>query len=410
MNFNLEAKAERWYLCETNFLPEVRKDLRLARNIKIADCTLRDGEQQAGVVFTADDKVAIAQQLDRLGVHEIEVGTVAASEADKEAARRIAKLDLKKAKPTALARALTDDIDCLCDLGIWGTNISYPIGDLQRLHKLKVDDETYIDNCLRITEYARKKGLHVNFSPYDTTRCNLDFLFKVLRRLHDSGFIDRVRLVDTVGSVTPQAIVFYVLEMKKILKEIPVEIHVHDDFGMAMANTIAAVSAGADVVSSTINGVGERSGNAATEEVALTLQLLYGVDLGIDCSLFKETSELVESLSGVHLAQNKAIVGRHCFAHESGMAVAGMRSTPFTSEAYSPELVGQVSSIILGKKSGKASIEQKMNQFGFSYTPEDVNKLLNLVKETALATKHYIEDENFVSMVKQVLSNQGSNK
>ncbi len=406
VNSELLARTDKWYLCESNFMPQVREKLYLAPQIKLTDCTLRDGEQQAGVVFTADDKVKIAKQLDRLGVHEIEVGTPASSEEDHEAARIIAHLDLHKAKVTALARALKEDIDLLCELGIWGANISYPIGDLQRKYKLKVSDEKYLDRCLEITEYARKKGLHVNFSPYDTTRCNMDFLMHTIQVLRDSGFVDRIRLVDTVGSATPQAIEYYVKQLKSILKEIPLEIHVHNDFGLAVANTAAAVAAGAEVVSTTMNGVGERSGNAATEEVALMLQILYGVDLGIDCTLLKETSELVQRLSGVRLAQNKAVVGENCFAHESGLAVAGMRNMSYTSEAYAPELVGQVSRIVLGKKSGKASVEMVLNSLGFSYSPEDVVVLLAQIKSEAIKTKSYVSYEKFENMYKNYLADK----
>ena len=400
-NKNLEAKCDEWYLCPTDFLPETRTELHIAGDLKLADCTLRDGEQQAGIVYTKEDKIAIARQLDKLGVHEIEVGTPASSDEDKEAARAIARLGMCKARTTALARAMTQDIDLLCELGIWGTNISYPIGNLQRRYKLKVDDETYIRRGLEITEYAKKKGLHVNFSPYDTTRCDIDFLIKVLTILHDSGNIDRVRLVDTVGSATPQAITYLVKKMKGALKEIPIEIHAHNDFGLAVANTAAAVAAGVDVVSSTINGVGERSGNAPTEELVMMLQMLYGVDLGINSTLLKETSELVSRLSGIELAPNKAVIGRNCFAHESGLAVAGMRSTPFTSEAYLPELVGQLSRVVLGKKSGRASVEIMLDKYDFkNYRPDDVKEILAEIKGMAIAHKRCVSDKEFVEICK----------
>lgn len=398
-NKDLKAQCDEWYFCSTNFISAAREGLHFADKLKLADCTLRDGEQQAGIVYTKDDKIAIAKQLDKLGVHEIEVGTPASSEEDKEAARAIAHLDLNKARTTALARAMTSDIDLLCDLGIWGANISFPIGNLQRRYKLKIDDDTYIQRALEITEYAKKKGLHVNFSPYDTTRCDIDFLVKVLTLLHESGNIDRVRLVDTVGSATPQAITYLVKKMRAALKEIPIEIHAHNDFGLAVANTAAAVAAGVNVVSSTINGVGERSGNAPTEEVVMMLQMLYGIDLGIDASKLKETSELVARLSGITPAPNKAVIGENCFAHESGLAVAGMRGTPFTSEAYLPELVGQVSRVVLGKKSGRASVELMLVKHGFSnYTPEDVKTLLSQIKDASIAHKRCISDDEFVAM------------
>ena len=264
-----------------------------------------------------------------------------------------------------------------------------------------VEDDAYIDHCLEITAYARSKGLHVNFSPYDTTRCNIPFLLKVMQKLHDSGNVDRIRLVDTVGSATPQAMTYYVKILKDVLQDIPLEVHVHNDFGMAMANSMAALCAGAEVVSTTMNGVGERSGNTPTEEVVLTLQLLYGIDLGVDCSVLKETSELVQRLSGVKLARNKAVVGQNCFAHESGLAVAGMKNMPYTSEAYNPALVGQARRIVLGKKSGKSSIEQVLTKMGFEgFTPEDIAALLSQVKDVSIANKRAVEEDEFVAMAK----------
>lgn len=403
VNYNHQAITDKWYLCKANFLPEVRAKWNIAPTVKITDCTLRDGEQQAGIALTTEDKVAIAIQLDKLGVHEIEVGTPAASNADREAARQIAALGLKKSKVTALARAKKEDIDLLSELGVWGANISMPIGDLQREVKLKIKSkEEYIEKCMEITSYARSKGLHVNLSPYDTTRCDINFLLDVIRTVAASGKVDRIRLVDTVGSASPDGIAYMVRQMKAVMGNVPLEIHVHNDFGLAMANTVAAVCAGADVVSSTMNGVGERSGNAATEEIVLALQMLYGIDLGVDCSVLKETSELVEKLTNVQLAQNKAVVGKNCFAHETGLAVAGMlKGSTFNSEAYLPELVGQKRTYVLGKKSGKQSVEMKLTEMGFSYTMEQVEQVLHDVKDFAVEHKRALTDEDMETIARK---------
>ncbi len=405
VNYNFEAITDKWYLCKANFLPEIRTKWHIPNTVKIADCTLRDGEQQAGITLTVEDKVAIARQLDKLGVHEIEVGTPASSDTDREAARQIVALDLKRSKITALARAKKEDIDLLVQLGVWGANISMPIGDLQREVKLKIKTkEEYIDKCLEITSYARSKGLHVNLSPYDTTRCDIAFLLDVLKVVSASGNIDRIRLVDSVGSASPDGITYMVKNMKKIMGNIPLEIHVHNDFGLAMANTLAAVCAGADVVSCTMNGIGERSGNAATEEIILTLQMIYGVDLGIDCSVLKATSELVERLTNVHIAKNKAVVGTNCFAHESGLAVAGMlKGCSFNSEPYLPELVGQKTIYVLGKKSGKKSVEMMLEKFNIPYTAEQVERLLSEVKTFAVTNKRALGDTDFIALVKKVI-------
>lgn len=403
LNKDLICIGEYWNLCRANFVEKVRAELNLADPIRITDCTLRDGEQQAGIVFNREDKVAIARQLDLLGIYEMEVGTPASSESDEQAARDIVRLNTKT-KVAALSRATKGDIDLLSDIGVWGANISLPIGDLQRNYKLKWDEERYINTCLEITEYARSKGLHVNLSPYDTTRADFEFLDKVLRTVVETGNVDRIRLVDTVGSANPAGIRYMVRRMKSILKDIPLEIHVHNDFGLALACTIAAIEAGADVISSTINGIGERCGNAATEEIVLTLQMLYGVDLGVNCSRLFETCQLVSRLSGIEIHTNKAIVGRNSFAHETGMVVAGLLNMPYTAEAYDPTLVGQSRQILLGKKSGKASVEYKLTQAGVPHTADQVSELLFIVKEYSTSHKRCLEDEEFLKIAKEICS------
>lgn len=409
VNKHREAVTECWHLCKANYLDEVQKEWHFAPTIKIADCTLRDGEQQAGIVFTKEDKITIAKQLARLGIHEIEVGTPASSSSDQEAAKEIAALSFSKTKVTALARCMREDIDLLAEIGVWGANISMPIGDLQREVKLKVKSkEEYIEKCLDITQYAKSKGLHVNWSPYDTTRSSFEFLFPVIETVAASGYVDRIRLVDSVGSASPDGIRYMVREMKKRMNNVPLEIHVHDDFGLAMANTIAAVTAGADVISSTFNGVGERCGNVATEEIVLTLQMLYGIDLGIDCSLLKETSDLVERLSNVQLCRTKSIVGKNAFAHESGLAVAGMmKKSSFNSEPYLPELVGQERSIVLGKKSGRVSVETMLRKNGITeYTPEQITNILIAIKSFSTEHKRSLEPEEFSAFCADILHSQ----
>lgn len=351
-------------------------------------------------MFTKEDKIAIAKQLDKLGVHEIEVGMPSVSEEDTEAAKAIVSLGLKS-RVTALARAMEKDIDLVAGIGAWGVIISLPIGDLQRKFKLKWDDQRYIDTLMRITEYAKNKGIHVTLSPYDTTRVDLDFFDKVLEKVRESGFVDRMRVVDTVGAANPASIKYYIKRIKSTLKHVPIEIHCHNDFGLAAANTVAAVEAGANVISSTINGIGERSGNTATEEIALALKVLYGVDLGLDLSVLKETSELVEKLSGVRLQQHKAVVGKNCFAHETGMTVAGLINMKYTSEAYNPDIVGQKRHIVIGKKSGKAALEFKLKELGYSLTDEALVSMLTRVKEFAVEHKRNLTDEEIINIAKE---------
>ncbi len=390
-------------LWETSpFADRAAKDdhVAFAPQLRVCDCTLRDGEQQAGIVFTVDDKIRIARALDDVGVYEIEAGTPVQSPEDCEAVEAIAQAGLKS-KISALARARKDDVDLVAKIGAWGVRLSLPISQIQRSSKLKLDDEQYVALAKDITHYAKDRGLYVTFSPYDTTRCDLDFLRRVLDVLQRQKTIDRVRLVDTTGCATPHVVRFLTREMKKAA-DIPVEIHCHNDFGLGVANTIAGAEAGAEYLSVTVNGIGERCGNASLEEAVTALRVLYGVDVGIDTSKLTKLSQLVEELSGVTLQVNKAVVGRGAFVHESGMVVAGLLKNPFTAECYRPELVGQTREIVIGKKAGIASVEAKLNELGVCFPREEIPRLVKAVKAIAMKTKRPVGTDAFKKLVENL--------
>lgn len=370
-------------------------------DIQIADCTLRDGEQQAGIVLTREDKVTIAKLLAEAGVHEIEAGTPAVSAEDREALEEIVSLKLP-ARISALARARADEIDEVADTGAWGVRLSLPISEIQRAAKIKLDDDAYIDLAVRMSTHAAERGLAVVFSPFDTTRADLAFLSRVLGELQTTGAVTRVRLVDTSGCATP-GLVRHLVHVMRDACDIPIEIHCHDDFGLAVANTLAGALAGAEHLSVTVNGIGERSGNAALEEVVVALKVLYGVDLGIDTTKLSDLSREVEQRSGVALARHKAVVGSGAFAHESGMVVAGVLADPFTAEPYLPSLVGQERHIVMGKKSGAASIRARLDALGVDADDSQVAEILHLVKTESVATKSAISDQRFASIVDDVL-------
>jgi isopropylmalate/homocitrate/citramalate synthase len=385
-------------LWETSpFSGEAHSGSLFPQTVRVADCTLRDGEQQAGIVFTRQDKVDIAHALDCLGVYEIEAGTPASSEEDRQAIEEIAGAGLK-AKVSALARGRRDDIDLVARTGAYAARLSMPISTIQRVNKLKLGDEEYLKLAREMTDYAKERGLAVIFSPYDTTRSDLPLLRRLLEQFNRAGTVDRVRIVDTTGCATPQIIGLLVREMKKVT-DIPIEIHCHDDFGLAVANTIAGVQQGAEYVSVTVNGIGERSGNASLEETALALKVLYGVDCGLDMAKFVEISRLVEERSGIMLQAHKAVVGRGAFSHESGMVVAGLLKEPFTAESYVPELVGQKREVVLGKKSGVASVEAKLKQLGIAVPADALPGLLTKVKEEAVRTKRPINEDRLRELV-----------
>lgn len=386
------------YVSSFNTETEVAGKFKFSPRLSIVDCTLRDGEQQAGVVFTKEDKVKIARKLDEIGIPEIEAGMPAVSEEDREAVYEMVKAGLNS-RITALARPIKSDIDMLADCGVWCATLSIPIGDLQRKFKLGWDNETYIRTLLEMAEYAKKKGLYVNISPYDTTRVGVAFLERVLSEIVKAGTVDRVRLVDTVGSASPPAIKYLVRKMKCILGSIPIEVHCHNDFGMATACTIAGAETGAEYLSTTINGLGERAGNAPTEEVLVALKFLYGIDLNVKLEKLCEISRLVEELSGAKLQHHKAVVGKHAFSHETGMVVAGIVKNAFVAEAYAPEVVGQKRELLIGKKSGSRVLIKKLEEKGIVLSRAEIGELLKKVKEFAISHKRNLTDEEFFSLL-----------
>jgi isopropylmalate/homocitrate/citramalate synthase len=393
---------EKWYVSNYNFHPDVKKEIKLS-NIEISDCTLREGEQQPGVVLTGEEKVRIAKALDELGIHQIEAGMPAVSPEEQKTITHIAKAGLR-AKILAFCRARKEEIQIARDCGVWGILCSLPSSTLLIEEKLKWPYEKVIETAIELTNFAHDQGLYVVFSPFDTTRADFQFLSRYIQTVIAQGHVDRLRLVDTRGCISSQGIAFLIRKIRE-LTNLPIEIHCHDDFGLATANTIIAAVSGANVLSTTINGMGERSGNASTEEVAVALLLLYGVDLKLKYEKFYGVSRLVQELTGVKLQPHKAVVGQNAFSFESGAGLEGFaKGNPFISETYLPEVVGQKFSVLLGKKSGKYSIQMKLEELSLTVPDEKVATLLKEVKEQSERTKKPVSDEAFREMVRRVIA------
>jgi isopropylmalate/homocitrate/citramalate synthase len=348
-----------------------------------------------------DDKLRLAHALDECGFTELEVGMPAISPQEADTVRKICRAGLT-AKSIVLCRAIRQDIDMAAEFGAFGVSISLPLGYLQLEYKLRWDVERVIQTAVELSSHAHEQGLHVTLSPYDTTRVVIADLVSYLQRVHAYGHADRVRLVDTVGCATPSAIA-YLVKLMTAAAPIPIEVHCHDDFGLAVANTVAGVLAGAPAVSTTVNGIGERAGNAPTEEVVMALELLYGIHTGIDTARFFELSRLVEKLSGFVVQRNKAVVGDNAFAQEAGLVVGGFVRERFTAEPYAPELVGQVDHVLLGKKSGLQSISLKLAEMGIGALPERaLAQLLEGVKAAAEVQRGSVTDAQFQAMVNEL--------
>lgn len=370
--------------------------------IKIVDCTLRDGEQQTGVVFTKDDKVKIAKQLDKLGVYEIEAGMPVVSKEDYDAIYEIGQLGLK-ANISALARAKIEDIKMVKDLGVPIVRIGLPVGYLQLEYKLRKSENQVKEMFIAAAEKAKEEGLYVIISPYDTTRSKLPFLLGLLEELVNRKLMDRVRIVDTAASAIPSTLAFLTRAMKGVLKEIPIEIHCHNGLGLAVACTIEGILNGCEFVSVSMNGLGPRCGNTALEEVVMVLESLYKIPTGINLSHICETASLVEELSGIPINVNKPIIGSNAFSHEAGMSVAGVLRNPFTAEAYAPEVVGQKRYIALGKKSGLASIKAKLDSQNLNVSDNNARIILQKVKELSIREKRELTDNEFLKIVQDNL-------
>lgn len=369
----------------------------------LVDCTLRDGEQQAGVAFSREEKVAIAKDIASLGVVEIEIGTPAVSEVDRQAIQEI--VDAKLGVMTsALARATREDIDLVRDCGVDLVRVSFPISQRQRAAKTHVSDDEYISTALSISSYAKDQGLGVVFSPYDTTRTDLTLLEALLHAFRRENCVDRVRLVDTAGAGSPEAISYLVTFMHQASDGIPIEVHCHNDFGLATANTLAGAIAGAEYLSATIGGLGERSGNASLEEVVMALKCLYGIEIPFHTELIADVAERVSQRAGVAWQPHKAVVGSNAFSHETGMVVAGVLIDPFTAEPYVPELVGRTRTIVLGKKSGRAAIEFKLREAGVELPDAQVQTILERVKTRSIEIGRAITSEEFTEILQHTTS------
>jgi D-citramalate synthase len=334
---------------------------RFPKHVKFLDTTLRDGEQTPGVSLVPENKLRIAQRLDELGVDIIEAGFAAVSEGEMEAVSLIAKQKLR-AQISSAARGTRNDIDAVLKSGASTISIIIPTSDLHiqcKLHKTREQMLKVADECVT---YAKAHGLTVELLAEDATRTDPNYLNQFFEAAVQAK-ADRLIVCDTVGILTPERSAELFSKLKENFK-VPLGVHCHNDFGMAVANSIAALGSGAEEVHATINGLGERAGNASLEEIVLTLNSLYRLDVNIKTELIYGTSQLVSRLTGVYVQPNKAIVGENAFTHESGIHTQGMLANPLTYEPIAPELVGATRRIAAGKHSGSHAVKAALEDMG----------------------------------------------
>jgi len=400
---DLYFQENKWWVSPYNFVEDVRKKIDRPAKVEIHDATLRDGEQTPGVVFRKDDKIRIAQLLDEVGIDRIEAGMPAVSDEDFDAIKAISKLGLK-AKIFTFARAMAVDIDKAIDCGAHGVVIEIPIGYPKLKYQFGWTWEDVLRKSVDCINYAKKQGLYVIYFPYDTTRAREEDLTNLFTKIMEHSPPDSIGIVDTMGCALPEAIQ-YLVRKAKALTGLPVEIHTHNDFGMGVATELAAVAAGAEVVHSCVNGLGERTGNAALEELIMGLHVLMGLQTNYRLDKIMPLCKAVQEISGVSPARNKPVIGESNYTRESGIGIDLVMKTPLAMFATDPKLTGREGEVVLGKKSGKASVEYTLNQLGITgVADETIAKILKGVKAKGTEKRALLTLAEFKQIVDGVIS------
>jgi isopropylmalate/homocitrate/citramalate synthase len=399
-------KTDKWFTSPWNYLPEVRESLNFPEKIRIHDVTLRDGEQQTGIVFRRAEKVAIAKKLAAAGVHRIEAGMPAVSADDEAAIKEIVSLGLSS-EIFSFARCMPADVKLALDCGVKGIITEIPSSDHIIKNAYGKSMEWAIKSSIETTLAAKEAGLYTVFFTIDSTRSDLGRYMDLVEKVATEGHMDAMTLADSFGGCTPQAIGAVVRKLRARFKQ-PIEIHCHEDFGLGVANTIAALANGASVAHVTVSAIGERAGNVPLEDTVLALRLLYGIDTGIRTEEFYSLSKLVQELCGFSLPPNRPIVGDSLYHIESGIVTMFHRRCkdvePMEYVPFAPDVVGRPGiDIALGKGSGLANIEEHLERRGKTATPEQTNDILARVKQTSIQKKGLLTDAEFDGILASVL-------
>jgi methanogen homocitrate synthase len=367
-------------------------------DFEICDVTLRDGEQAPGVVFGLDEKLEIATKLDGIGVETIEAGFPVVSTKEKVMVKRIANLGLD-AKICCLSRAIFHDVDEALDCDVDTVGLFMATSDLHLKYKYHRSFNEMMDCALSTLEYAKDHGLEVRFAAEDSTRTDIDILKSFFKKGEEYG-ADYLSIADTVGALRPSTAHYLVSEIKNVVRT-PLCIHCHNDLGMAIANTLSAAEAGAFQLHTTVNGIGERTGNAPLEELLVALRVQYDVGR-YDLLKLTALSKTVERYSRMQLPKNKPIVGLNAFSHESGIHVAAVLEEPRTYELFPPELVGNKRRIVVGKHTGKKALQYVIAELGYKPTRDELCEILEGVKRIC-EVKKSVSEEELEGVIREVL-------
>jgi 2-isopropylmalate synthase len=358
------------------------------KKISIFDTTLRDGEQTPGVSFSLKEKYEIAMKLNDTGVNVIEAGFPAVSPDELKTVKRINQ-DIENS--CSLARCNRNDIDKVIESNSSIIHLFIATSDIHMQYKLKMSRDQVFDKIIDSVEYAKSHGLTVIFSPEDATRSDMDFMRKIITSVD----VETVNFPDTIGIMNPMSMYYFIKKIKEFTDK-KISVHCHNDFGMATANTLAGIMAGVDEAQVTVNGIGERAGNASLEEVVSTIYGFSDSYTDIKMEKLYDLSRYVSSASGIIPQRNKAITGENAFSHEAGIHVQGIINNPKTYEAINPEIFGAKRKIVVGKHSGKAAVKFILESKGIYKTDDEINNILKIIKNGNKA----VDDEYLLQVVK----------
>ncbi|MCF8077916.1 MAG: hypothetical protein K9K88_01420 [Desulfobacterales bacterium] len=399
---NTSWKTENWHVSHWNYLEEVTAGFTPPQQVKIHDVTLRDGEQQAGIIFTRDDKIRIAEGLAELGVHRIEAGMPAVSPNDEAAIKEIVKRSLGP-EIFCFARCMEKDIRLAADCGVSGIVIEIPASEHLITKGYRWPMEKAIELSIKATSIAKELGLYTVFFTIDATRSDMEWLLALVDRVAQEGHMDAFTLVDTFGVLSPHAAYYFTKKVKERIEK-PLEIHFHSDFGLGVANTINAVMAGGEVIHSTVLGIGERAGNTPMEEVVLALRTMYDIDVGLDYSKLNPIAKLVQDLSGMQVPPSRPFIGEGAYNIESGIVTGWYKNVyhqePTTVFPVHPDFVGHSApQILMGKKSGVDNVALWAQNLDVDLAEEEALEVLTLVKQKSHDIKRPLTKDEFRGIV-----------